>query len=142
VTGCPRYNSWKIDTTTVSSKPSAERLVRFLKREAGEYLRGALLYDDDGYEMLYLRNDLQRVRLRSEVDTIVSRLREGSKASEEETFPFGEFHGSVRCFEDATLLHFPMNGGGVAVSLDPGAARNLNTFAGECLEQIHANPPV
>lgn len=117
-------------------------LVRFLKHRAGNHLRGALMYTDDEYEMLYLRDDLQRVRLRSEVERIVVELRQHSKESEGETFPFGEFHGSVRCFDDATLLHFPVDGGGVVVSLDPEATTDLNTFAGHCLERLHANPPV
>lgn len=116
--------------------------VHFLEERAGEYLRGALRYDDEAYEMLYLRDDLRQTRFRSEVDRIVARLREGSKDTEEAAFPFGAYHGSVRCFENATLLHFPLNGEGIAVSLDPEAATNLNTFAGECLERIHEKPPV
>jgi len=126
----------------VNTKSPGERLVRFLEREAGKHLRGALVYDEDGYEMLFLRDDIRRVRLRSEVDEIVGLLRDSSKGVEEGTFPFGDFHGSVRCFEEATFLHFPLDDGGVAVSLDPGAARDLNTFAGACLEHIHENPPV
>lgn len=126
----------------MDTQTAGVNLVRFLKHRAGNYLRGALTYSDDGYEMLYLREDLQRVRLESEVDSIVTRLSEGSKETEEEAFPFGEFHGSVRCFDEATLLHFPLNGAGVAVSLDPGATTDLNTFAGQCLDQIHENPPV
>lgn len=106
------------------------------------YLRGIVVYSEEEYEVLYLRDELQEVRLRSELDSIVSRLRGGSKEQEETSFPFGGFHGSVRCFDNATLLHFPLNGEGVAVSLDPDAARDLNTFAGDCLEQIHETPPI
>jgi hypothetical protein len=126
----------------VTRNPSGERLVAFLERKAGEHLRGALVYDDDGYEVLYLRDDLRRTRRRSEVDGIVERLHDSSKGIEEAAFPFGDFHGSVRCFEEATFLHFPLDDGGVAVSLDPGAARDLNTFAGECLDHVYENPPV
>jgi len=126
----------------MDAQTAGSNLVWFLKQRAGKHLRGALLYTEDSYEMLYLRDDLRRVRLQSEVDSIVARLREGSKETEEESFPFGDFHGSVRCFEDATLLHFPIDGAGVAVSLDPEATTDLNTFAGQCLEQIHEDPPV
>jgi hypothetical protein len=126
----------------MDDQTAGRNLVWFLKERAGKHLRGVLLYTEDGYEMLYLRDDLRNARLKSEVDSIVSRLREGSKETEEAVFPFGDFHGSVRCFDDATFLHFPLDSAGVAVSLDPEATTDLNTFAGKCLEQIHENPPV
>ena len=126
----------------MDAQTAGHNLVQFLKRRAGNHLRGALVYTEDKYEMLYLRDDLEHSRLESEVDSIVTHLRKSSKGAEQRAFPFGDFHGSVRCFDHATLLHFPLNGAGVAISLDPEATTDLNTFAGQCLERIHENPPV
>lgn len=82
--------------------PGAEnnQLTPYLKKEAGEYLRGVVSYEGDEYEIRYIRDDLRTRRLKSEIDTMIDRLRRESRPGERRTFPFGELNGIVRSFEE------------------------------------------
>lgn len=112
-------------------------LTGFLEKRAGELLRGIARYEGNSSDVLYLRDDVKRQRMRSEIDRILNRVRAESSPKEERSFPFGDLHATVRAFDDATILHFPTGvDRGVVVSLEPGAAQDLNTFVGKCLEQI------
>lgn len=112
-------------------------LTEFLQERADSLLRGIARYDGDSSDVLYLRDDVKKQRMRSEIDRVLSRVRPESSPKEERSFPFGDLHATVRAFEDATILHFPMGADrGVVVSLEPGAAQDLNTFVGTCLDQI------
>ncbi|WP_224449322.1 hypothetical protein [Haloprofundus salilacus] len=96
-----------------------------------------LQYDDDENDVLYLREDLREERLLSEIDRMLARLKPESLAAEERSFPFGELYVTVRRFESAIIMHFPMGKQrGIVVSLEPDAARNLNRFTSECIQQI------
>lgn len=111
-------------------------LLSYLKETAGDYLRGVIWYEDDEYEIRYIRDDLRTRRLKSEVDKMIDRLREESRSGERRSFPFGEVNGFVRSFEEAMVMHFPSTQGrGTVVTLDSEAARQLNTFIGSCLER-------
>ena len=111
-------------------------LLSYLKETAGEYLRGVVWYENDEYEIRYIRDDLRTRRLRSEVDKMIDRLRRESRSGERRSFSFGEVNGIVRSFEEAMVMHFPSTQGrGTVVTLDPEVARQLNTFIGSCLER-------
>ena len=113
-----------------------EELTPYLKQTAGEYLRGVVDYDGDEYEVQYIRDDLRKARLKSEVDKMVDRLRKESRSAERRAFPFGEVNGTVRSLEKAMVMHFPdTQGRGTIVTLDPEVARQLNTFIGSCLKR-------
>lgn len=115
---------------------NADSLTPYLKKEAGEYLRGVVSYEDTEYEIRYIRDDLRTQRLKSEVDRMIDRLRQGSRPGERRAFPFGEVNGIVRSFEEATVMHSSKTQGcGTVVTLDPEFARQLNTFIGSCLER-------
>lgn len=112
-------------------------LTEFLEKRAGELLRGIARYEADASDVLYLRDDVKRQRIRSEIDRILNRVRAESSPKEERSFPFGDLHATVRVFDDATILHFPTGvNRGVVVSLEPDIAQDLNTFVRQCLEQI------
>lgn len=112
-------------------------LIEYLETRAGEYHRGTLRYDGDDTTIVYLRDDIKKSRLTSEIDRMLSRLRPESAPKEERSFPFGELRATVRLFEEAILLHFPTgNDRGIVVSLEPETARDLNTFIGECEKRI------
>lgn len=109
----------------------------FLEERAGDLLRGICRYDGDTTDVLYLRDDVKKQRMRSEIDRILNRVRPESSSKEEQSFPFGDLYSTVRTFEEATILHFPTgNDRGVVVSLESDAAQDLNTFVGQCLDQI------
>lgn len=112
-------------------------LVEYLERRAGTSLRGTVAYDGNGTNVLYLRDDLQEVRLQSDVDRMLQRVRPESMSAEERAFPFGDLHATVRVFDETVFMHFPTgNDRGVVVSMEAEAAHDLNTFVGECLERI------
>lgn len=114
-------------------------LIDYLERRAGEQHRGTIRYDGDGMDVLYLRDDIQEERLKSELDRMLGRLRPESSPKEEQVFPFGGLRTTVRIFERAIILHFPVgNDRGVVVSLEPETARDLSSFVGECEKRINA----
>jgi len=117
---------------------SGADLVQYLRDRVGNALRGVIRYHQGTSDVLYLRDDVREVRLQSQIDRMLSRLEPESHSAEEEAFPFGDLYVTVRRFEKAIIMHFPTgNNRGVAVSLEPETAHNLNTFTTECLQQIH-----
>ena len=121
------------------SEDSHQHLITYLKDRAGEYLRGIAVYNPEGYETMYLRDDVRTKRFESEVDTMIDRLRQESRAREQRSFPFDDLNGTVRSFGDAMVMHFPQaQERGTVITLDPEVARQLNTFMSECLERIEA----
>lgn len=127
----------------VPADESTRELVGYLRQQAGPLLRGVVGYGDDGHEFVYLRDDVEETRTRAQLERMLAHFQTETREQEEAVFPFGELHGTVRCFDEAVLLHFPLERErGVIVALDADAARDLSTFAGDCLEQIYENPPV
>lgn len=118
---------------------SSEDLLRFLKSQAGDYLRGLTVYHADGYESLYVRSDVQAAHFEDDVDRMIDRLRRESRARDQRAFPFDELNGSVRSFGEALVMHFPhTQERGTVITFDPGVARDLNTFMSQCLQRIEA----
>ncbi|USZ69850.1 hypothetical protein NGM10_15710 (plasmid) [Halorussus salilacus] len=114
-----------------------EGLIRFLRERTGECLRGVGRYDADGYEVLYVRPGLERETLDSEVERMVTHLRSESRPREVRSFPYGDLDGTVRSFEEAVVMHFPLTQErGVVVTLEPDVARQLTTFMRECIERL------
>ena len=117
--------------------PSSE-LDAYLEERAGEYHRGTIVYDGSEIDVQYLRSDIAKNLMLSKIDRMHSRLRPESMSKEEHSFPFGHLRATVRSFEAAIILHFPIGENrGVVVSLEPETAQNLNTFIGECTQRIH-----
>ena len=69
---------------------------------------------------------------------MLERLEPESSPQEERAFPFGDLYVTMRRFNEAIILHFPLaRKRGVVVALDPETARDLNTFTDKCLQRIH-----
>lgn len=116
---------------------AADPLIDYLERRAGEYHRGTVRYDGNDTDVLHLRDDLRETRLTSEIDRMLDRLRPEATAEEVRSFPFGDLNTTVRLFDEALILHFPVGQDrGIVVSLEPETARDLNTFIGECQQRI------
>lgn len=114
-----------------------ESLISYLGTRASEYHRRTVQYDENDTDVLHLREDLEQQRLTSQIDRMLRRLRPESTPAEERSFPFGELNATVRLFDEAIILHFPRRKDqGVVVSLEPEAARDLNTFIGECERRL------
>lgn len=119
------------------ARDTHRNLISFLKDTAGEYLRGIAVYDTNGYESLYVRDDVRAEHFESEVDRMMDRLRQESRVRDHRDFPFDDLNGSVRSFGEALVMHFPHGQErGTVITLDPGVARQLNTFMAECVQRI------
>ena len=112
-------------------------LLSYLEETASAYHRGTVSYDGNSSNILYLRDDIREERLQSQIDRMLRRLRPESSPEEEQSFLFGELHSTVRVFDEALIMHFPLgNDEGVIVALEPDAARSMNSFIRECHQQI------
>lgn len=112
-------------------------LLRYLEDQAGEHLRGIARYERDSIDVPYLRDDLREVRMHSQVDRMLRRLRPESDSIEDAAFPFGDMHATVRLFDEAIIMHFPLGvGRGMVVAMEPETASRLNTFVSECLVRL------
>ncbi|NEU58030.1 hypothetical protein [Halorussus sp. MSC15.2] len=119
------------------TRERVEELAEFLHETTGEYLRGVGHYDAEEYEVLYVRPDLQRETLGEEIDKMVAHLRNESRAREQRAFPFGDLDGTVRSFDEAIVMHFPLpQEQGAVVTLDTDVARQLNDFMRSCIERL------
>lgn len=112
-------------------------LTEYLIDRVGESLRGVVEYDGNDTDTLHLRDDIQETRMQSQIDRMLNRLQPESTRAEEAAFPFGDLHVTVRCFENAIILHFPTGQKkGVVVAVEPTVATGLTTFVRECSRQI------
>lgn len=114
-------------------------LVNNLKDEAGAALRSVTTYDEDSYDQLYLRENVNAIYSPEEFDDIFSDLRmEGwGRESLEELFNAGKLTCSIYGFEDAMMFHFVRNGfEGVLVTYDRGADVDVEEFMAVCKRQL------
>jgi hypothetical protein len=118
-------------------------LVGFLRDQAGEYLRAAIHYTDDDYELLYLRDDLDDVEADATTDEFVAYYRQKSREQEpERPFDLGHDHCTVSIYDEAILFHFTQDENvGTVITLSPEAGRDIIEFTTNCLEQLHLNSP-
>ena len=114
------------------------RLITYLRDHVDSSLRGVSVYDQDDYDIIYIRDDLRSKRVRSEVDQMIDRLRQETRAREQRSFPFGGLTGTLRSFEDAMVMHFPhTQDRGTLITLESEVGRDLNTFMHECEKRIN-----
>jgi hypothetical protein len=119
-------------------------IVRFLKQRAGDNLRGVAHYHEDGYELLYVRDDVARRYDDDRFAELFSTIREemSERAQQESVYELGRLHCTVRLFDEGIVLNFSQGDRlGTSVSLDPEAASNLTTFAYECIRRLHRDSP-
>lgn len=110
-----------------------DELLSYLRHRADHHLRGVVHYNGDETDILYLRDDIRRERMMSEIDRMLRRLRPDSEPSEERAFPFGDLYATVRRFEEPVILHFPQGDDrGLVVALEP----DLNSFIEECRRRV------
>lgn len=111
---------------------SYRQVLRVLEERAGEGVRGAAHYEQDGLTFLYIREDLKNEAFRERARKIVSRARNRSPLIEEGE-GLGRRRAGLDLHEDAVLLHFILGkNSGLIVSLEPEIARQLRDFVEEC----------
>ena len=115
-----------------------QTLVDSLRAEAGEALRVIATYDREGYESVYVRDDVvERMSARADAvhDELI--LQGIGRGHLEDLFDAGELECSMHRFEELTAFHFAAEEStGLFVSLDPDADVPLATFAETCKRHV------
>lgn len=123
-------------------KQISKTLSTYLNERVDDLLRGVAHYQQDEFEVVYLRDDIRERRHREEVKQMLARITHEGAAEEEQSFPFGHLHATLRIFDETILMHFPIeNQTGVVVALEPEVAQSLNSFVGDCLNHIYDEYP-
>src|SRR6056297_1653070 len=107
--------------TSSMSVASSEALTEFLRERVGDHLRSVIYYDDDGGEVLYVRDDVADQYTDDDIDQVVRdvRLEAVEKPHQESLYEHGPLNCTVRSFDDAVEMHFPHDEtSGTAVALD------------------------
>lgn len=123
---------------------SGDEIVEFLQSLAGEYLRGVLAYDEDGFDAVYVREDVMQDRAGDESLPedlpIIHDLALAEERLPAEVSAFGRYHATVRVFDRAVLIQLVAGENrGYGISLDPEAARQLNQFVQQCTAFLEEN---
>lgn len=116
-----------------------DSLVGKLRSEAGPALRSVARYDEDSYEMVYLRENVDAIYSPDELDDIFADLRlEGwGRETLEDLFNAGSLECSVYGFEDAMMFHFVTGDfDGVLVTYDRNAGIDTEAFIRACRSEF------
>lgn len=124
----------------MSTITEASRLAELLEQHVGDDLRGVLAYwDREKVEIIYVRDDIETELRMNRQDALEREFLVESlgKNTQEEAFNLGPLYYTVRCFRDATVLHFTLEeGAGTAASLDSQSSTLDEEFLKECLDVI------
>lgn len=119
-----------------------DRLTEFLRRRAGDYLRGVVQYDDESFEIIYVRDGLDAAAFRERVEHIHTSIVE-RPTPEVGDDSFGKPYATLSVRERAVVLNLCWNETeGLLVGLEPDAARDLVAFIHETMERgLPDGPP-
>jgi hypothetical protein len=115
-----------------------QALVDSLQAEVGDALRAVATYDEDGYDALYVRDDVAD-RLESRGDAVHEDLilRGLGRGHLEDLFGAGSLECSMHRFSDLTAFHFAAGEfTGLFVSVDSDTDVPLASFADRCKEWL------
>lgn len=122
-----------------NTDPTSHSLVRKLHDEAGDALRSVTRYDEEEYEFLYLRENVEAIYSAEEFDAIFDDLRlEGwGRESLEDLFRAGELECSIYGFEGAMMFHFVTDDfDGALVTYDRDADVDAMDFLDVCKAEL------
>lgn len=120
-----------------------EGLVEFLLAQVGDNLRSVVRYDTDGYDVVYIREDVGDQYSEADLEAVVRDLGIDAfeKGHQEGLYVHGDLNCTVRCFDDAIEMNFVFDrGDGIAVSLDGETFATQQTFIGTCLDLVDVAP--
>jgi N-dimethylarginine dimethylaminohydrolase len=109
-------------------------LVQLVHNRAGDAFRGAIRYDADGWDALYLRDDVATEDLKAALSAIAERARANESIVPAEQYDrLGENQATVELYDRAAILHFrESQDSGIIVSLDRDVAQGLGQFVNSC----------
>lgn len=113
----------------------AKGLVDRCRERLGDGLRTVTVYDDDGFETVYVREDLEPAYSRQRFASLVAIARDVHRPltllpEEDADLPIGGYRSSVHSFENARVIQvIATPGWGILVSVDGEAAGRLEEVA-------------
>ncbi|WP_436928805.1 hypothetical protein [Halosimplex halobium] len=118
-------------------------LLQLVHNRAGDAFRGAVRYDAEGWEALYLRDDVATGDLKQALGPITDRARaEESIVPPEQYDRLGEAQATVELYDHAAVLHFREGAEvGIIVSLDRDVAQGLGQFVNGCNAVLDGRQP-
>jgi hypothetical protein len=116
-----------------------DTLVDFLLGEAGPYLRSAYYFDEQSYEELYLRDDLEGEYSEEELAFLFEEMVNADAEDDPiaRIADSSDLRCSIRLYDEMiTVLIHHREETGTLVSLEPNAARDLVTFVYRLMSKV------
>jgi hypothetical protein len=119
----------------------ASRLEEYFTARVGENLRSIVTYEEDSFELEYLRDDVGDRYTDIEIDKAIDESRMESLSAPIYDGLYDEDHGDltcmVKCYEHVIEMNFVLNDGvGAAVALDAEALSEAAGLVGEARQIV------
>lgn len=117
------------------AKNAARRLKRYVQEKCGDDLRTVVLITEDGWDGIYLRDDLKEEYTESVYGETVELFRPmaDTESSSDLTLPLGTRHAAIFHHEKAFVMRFRYSWNEhILVSISPDAGHELLDFLGDC----------
>ncbi|WP_435065375.1 DUF7522 family protein [Halobaculum sp. EA56] len=113
-------------------------LLEYLEDRMGESLRGVLAYDDDEYETVFLRSDVEAAHGADygRRVTDVFRSRNVETQAIERELEFSNETASLQVFNEAIVLHLQGDNKGVVISMEHDVGADFLTFIDSCRDYL------
>ena len=121
---------------------NVSRFLDFLYDRTDENLRAVMIYADEGYRHLHLREDVRARYTDEELDDIADLFRDagGDRSDQERRFDAGGLESTVYVFDDAIVVLLPRDDRtGAAVSLDRTVGSSLFSFVVAAREHLYGS---
>ena len=117
----------------------ARAIVDALTDDVGEGLRSVAEYDNNGYELYYIRDDLEETYSAEEIQRVYEQIDvEGlGYYTLQKVFKAGDLECATYTFEDGRMFHLPIGDfSGLFVSIDRSTAIDHDAVIDRCLTAI------
>ncbi|MFC7165427.1 hypothetical protein [Halospeciosus flavus] len=103
-----------------------------LEERVGESLRAICSYDESGYEIHYIREDIRETNFEERTETMTRRARDW-RPLEDEGGPLGERRATLELWDESLFIHLPEDETrGLLFAVEPEVGRKLTGFVEEC----------
>lgn len=114
----------------------ATRLENFFEQRTDENLRSIVKYEEESYDIVYLRDDVAEQYTTEEIESAIDDSRMESLTAPIYENTYSEDHGQltclVQCFENVIEMNFVLEDGvGAAVALDAEAMADAHGLVAE-----------
>ncbi|QZY04400.1 hypothetical protein K6T36_15590 (plasmid) [Halobaculum roseum] len=114
----------------------ATRLENFFEQRTDENLRSIVKYEEESYDIVYLRDDVAEQYTTEEIESAIDDSRMESLTAPIYEDTYSEDHGQltclVQCFENVIEMNFVLEDGvGAAVALDAEAMADAHGLVAE-----------